>query len=66
MTRNKTSIYISHRLSSTKFCDEVLLLDQGRIVERGTHEELMKAGKQYAHMFQVQSQYYNEDTEVAS
>ncbi|MBO1264848.1 ABC transporter ATP-binding protein [Proteiniclasticum sp. SCR006] len=66
MTRNKTSIYISHRLSSTKFCDEVLLLDQGQIVERGTHEELMKEGKQYAHMFQVQSQYYNEETEVAS
>ncbi|MFH5835877.1 ABC transporter ATP-binding protein [Proteiniclasticum sp. C24MP] len=66
MTKNKTSIYISHRLSSTKFCDEVLLLDQGHIIERGTHEELMKAGKQYAHMFKVQSQYYNEEAEVAS
>jgi len=66
MTLNKTSIYISHRLSSTKFCDEVLLLDNGLIVERGTHEELMKIDKQYAHMFKVQSQYYRDEVEVAS
>ena len=58
MTKNKTSIYISHRLSSTKFCDEVLLLDGGRITERGTHEQLMQLGGVYAHMFDVQSHYY--------
>lgn len=61
MTENKTSIYISHRLSSTKFCDEVLLLDGGHIVERGSHDELMKLNGQYAEMFNVQSHYYNED-----
>lgn len=61
MTKNKTSIYISHRLSSTKFCDEVLLLDGGRIAERGTHSELMKLGGTYAHMFEVQSHYYRQD-----
>lgn len=66
MTKDKTSIYISHRLSSTKFCDEVLLLDNGHIVERGTHEELMKIEGQYAHMFSVQSHYYKEEVEVVS
>ncbi|QVK21675.1 ABC transporter ATP-binding protein [Mycoplasmatota bacterium] len=60
MTKDKTSIYISHRLSSTKFCDEVLLLDNGNIIERGTHEELMQLNGKYAHMFEVQSHYYNE------
>lgn len=61
MTKNKTSIYISHRLSSTKFCDEVLLLDGGRIAERGTHNELMQLGGTYAHMFDIQSHYYREE-----
>lgn len=61
MTKNKTSIYISHRLSSTKFCDEVLLLDGGCIAERGSHSELMKRKGKYAHMFHVQSHYYRQD-----
>lgn len=61
MTKNKTSIYISHRLSSTKFCDEVLLLDGGRIAERGTHNELMRLCGTYAHMFDIQSHYYREE-----
>lgn len=61
MTYNKTSVYISHRLASTKFCDEILLLDDGKIIEQGTHGELMKLNKQYAHMFEVQSHYYKED-----
>jgi len=66
MTRNKTSIYISHRLSSTKFCDEVLLLDEGKISERGTHIDLMKLNGKYSEMFKVQSHYYNdEELEVA-
>ncbi len=60
MTRNKTSIYISHRLSSTKFCDEVLLLDGGQIIERGSHADLMKRKGKYAHMFHVQSHYYTQ------
>lgn len=61
MTENKTSIYISHRLSSTKFCDEVLLLDGGHIIERGSHDDLMALGGKYAEMFTVQSHYYNEE-----
>ncbi|MBN2880376.1 MAG: ABC transporter ATP-binding protein [Clostridia bacterium] len=66
MTKGKTSIYISHRLSSTKFCDEVLLLDGGCITERGTHDELMKLNGKYAHMYMVQSHYYNDRKEEAS
>ncbi len=65
MTQNKTSIYISHRLSSTKFCDEVLLLADGKIIERGTHDQLMQLAGKYAEMFAVQSHYYKEDGEVA-
>lgn len=66
MTKDKTSIYISHRLSSTKFCDEVLLLDDGQILEQGTHHDLMALGGKYAEMFEIQSHYYTEETEVVS
>ena len=41
MTKEKTSIFISHRLASTRFCDEILFLENGRVAERGTHEELL-------------------------
>ena len=43
LTKNKTAIYISHRLSSTRFCDRIILLDEARIVEEGTHEQNIKA-----------------------
>ena len=59
MTKNKTSIFISHRLASTRFCDRIILLDDGKIIEEGSHDELMKLGGQYKQMFDVQSQYYN-------
>lgn len=63
IAKDKTSIYISHRLASTKFCDEILLLDGGAILERGTHAELMKIDGKYAHMFNVQSHYYRKENE---
>lgn len=53
-----TSIFISHRLASTRFCDRIFLLDGAAITESGTHEELMEAGKKYRELFDVQSQYY--------
>lgn len=56
----KTSIFISHRLASTKFCDRILFLEKGEILEEGTHEELLGRGGKYAEMFRVQSQYYQE------
>ncbi len=58
MIADRTAIFISHRLSSTKFCDKIAFFDGGKIVEYGTHEELMALDGQYAHMFSVQAQYY--------
>ena len=64
---NKTAVYISHRLSSTQFCDKVAMFKDGGIVEYGTHSELMDKGGEYADMFNVQAQYYidNNESEVA-
>ena len=57
---NKTAIYISHRLSSCKFCDRIAVFAEGRIKEYGTHEELCeKPNGIYAEMFAAQAQYYN-------
>ncbi len=53
-----TSVFISHRLASTRFCDRIFLLDGAKIAEAGTHEELMAAGKKYRELFDVQSKYY--------
>ncbi|MGE5579648.1 MAG: ABC transporter ATP-binding protein [Bacillota bacterium] len=64
LTKGKTSIYISHRLASTRFCDRILFLDNHVIAETGTHEELMRLGGKYAKMFDVQSQYYRSDREA--
>lgn len=56
--REKTSFFVSHRLSSTRFCDRILLLDGGNIAEEGTHDELLAAGGIYGKMFAMQSKYY--------
>lgn len=60
ITEGKTSLLVSHRLSSCMFCDEIIVLVNGQIVEQGTHEELMKkdSGK-YKEMFEAQAEYYN-------
>lgn len=60
LTQGKTSIYISHRFASTRFCDRIVLLGDGVIQEKGSHEELMELNGQYAYMFGVQSKYYKE------
>ena len=60
LTHGKTSIYISHRFASTRFCDRILLLGDGIIKESGTHDELMAQNGQYAYMFGVQAKYYKE------
>ena len=64
MTHGKTSLFISHRLASTRFCDRILYLKDGKIAEEGTHEELLKLGGGYAGLFEVQSQYYREEDEA--
>lgn len=61
LTKNATSIFISHRLASTRFCDRILFMEQGEIVEMGTHEELLKAGGKYREMFDIQAKYYKEN-----
>ena len=65
LTQEKTSIYISHRLASTRFCDRIVLIDNKTIAESGSHEELMKTGGKYAKMFEIQSQYYKEENHEA-
>ena len=60
---NATSIFISHRLASTRFCDRIFLLDGAVFAEVGTHEELMAAGGKYRELFDVQSKYYKEPVE---
>lgn len=65
LTAHKTSVYISHRLASTRFCDRIIYLENGEIVECGSHDELMKLGGKYAHMFDLQSHYYKEDAKNA-
>ncbi len=62
LTRGKTSLYISHRFASTRFCDRIVLLERGRIVESGTHASLMAQKGRYAEMFEAQSKYYKEGT----
>lgn len=58
---NKTSIFISHRLASTKFCNRIFFLKDGRVTEEGTHDELLLNKGDYAKMFEAQSKYYKEE-----
>jgi ABC-type multidrug transport system fused ATPase/permease subunit len=60
LVQGGTAVFISHRLSSTRFCDRILFLEKGRITEEGTHEELMRRGGAYAELFALQAKYYRE------
>ena len=60
MIQGKTAVFISHRLGSTRFCDKIVMFEDGTVVEEGTHDELMAKNGKYAYMFQIQSQYYEE------
>ena len=62
MTKGCTSVYISHRLASTRFCDRIILIADGKISEEGTHDSLMEQGGLYTEMFEVQSKYYREES----
>ncbi|MBP5773088.1 MAG: ABC transporter ATP-binding protein, partial [Eubacterium sp.] len=65
MVKNKIAIFISHRLGSTRFCDQIAMFKEGEIVELGTHSELLEKNGEYAEMFNIQSSYYK-DEEVIS
>lgn len=62
---DRTAIYISHRLSSTRFCDKIAFIENGELKELGTHDELMNLGKLYRNMFGIQSRYYKEEEAYA-
>lgn len=61
VTQDRTVIFISHRLSSTKFCDKVALFSDGSILEIGTHKELMGANLYYKELYMMQAQYYMDE-----
>lgn len=58
LTEDKAAIYISHRLSSCRFCDSVIVLKDGKIIEQGTHEQLIQKGGLYKEMYEKQAYYY--------
>lgn len=60
--KDKTAVFISHRLASARFCSKVAVFERGRIAEYGTHEELLAAKGLYCEMFQKQAEYYREQT----
>lgn len=60
MIQGKTAVFISHRLGSTRFCDKIVMFENGVVVEEGTHDELMAENGKYAYMFRIQSQYYED------
>lgn len=58
MVEGKLALYISHRMSSSRFCDKVLLFAEGAVVEEGTHQELMEQGGRYCELYRMQAEYY--------
>lgn len=61
LSGGNTSLYISHRLASTRFCDRIILIKDGGIKEEGTHAQLLAAGGDYSELFEIQSRYYMEE-----
>ncbi len=59
MVKNKTAVYISHRLNSAKFCDVIAVFENGIITEYGSHEELLNLSGKYAELFNMQAEFYS-------
>lgn len=58
ISKGKTSIIVTHRLGSAKIAHRIVVMDKGKVVAIGTHDELMEAGGKYAQMFEAQAQWY--------
>lgn len=58
MVHDKTAIYISHRLSSCKFCDEIMVFDHGKVVQAGKHDVLVNEDGKYQELWEAQAGYY--------
>ena len=65
LTGGCSSLYISHRLASTQFCDRVLYIEDGTIQEEGSHQELVALGGKYAELYAIQSHYYRDEVKEA-
>lgn len=61
LAKRRTTLFISHRLASTRFCDRIVLLENGQILEEGTHETLLNQNGRYAELFRIQSKYYQDE-----
>ena len=61
LAADKTVIFISHRLSTTRMADTIFMLENGRVIERGSHEMLMEQNGKYAEMFRLQAEKYREE-----
>ena len=61
----KTVLYVTHRLSSVKFCQKIILLENGEMKEYGTHEELLRLDGTYAALFRLQKESYGLEAEEA-
>ena len=60
ISAGKTTVFISHRLASTSFCDRTILIENGSICEEGTHNSLLGLKGKYYHLFEMQAKYYRE------
>jgi ATP-binding cassette subfamily B protein len=61
ITKNKSTVFISHRLASTRFCSRILLIENGRVAEEGTHDSLLLKKGRYYELFETQAKYYREN-----
>lgn len=60
LSKGRTVIFISHRLSTTRMAERIYMMEQGRLIEEGTHEELLEKGGRYAEMFEKQAEKYRQ------
>ncbi|MBT4499533.1 MAG: ABC transporter ATP-binding protein, partial [Gemmatimonadetes bacterium] len=61
MAGGRTTVVVSHRLGSARLCDRILVLEEGRLIENGTHDELLARAGAYAHMWALQAQWYGDE-----